>query len=153
MTVLGATVRPAGPEDAERLAEVHATAFEAPWSADDLAGFLAERGAFAMLAEADGAVAGFILCRVLAGQAEVLTLAVRPEERRRGVGGALLEAAMRLAAPAADAMFLEVADDNAGAIALYERSGFTPVGRRAAYYVSRAGAPADAVVMRRALNS
>ena len=50
-------------------------------------------------------------------------------------------------------MFLEVAEDNPGAIALYERTGFTAVGRRASYY-GRPGAQAvDAVVMRRTLNS
>ncbi len=146
-------LRPVGPGDAARLAAIHASAFDAPWSAAELAVFLAERGAFALAAEATGELTGFILCRSLAGEAEVLTLAVRPEHRRRGVGAALLAAAAALARPVAEAMFLEVAHDNAGAIALYERAGFETVGRRAAYYVSRPGAAADALVMRRALNS
>ena len=146
-------LRPVGTADAERLAAIHASAFDAPWSAAELAGFLADRGAFALAADAEGELAGFILCRALAGEAEVLTLAVRPELRRRGVGAALLAAAATLAKPVADAMFLEVAHDNAAAIALYERAGFETVGRRSAYYVSRPGAAADALVMRRALNS
>jgi ribosomal-protein-alanine N-acetyltransferase len=90
---------------------------------------------------------------MIAGEAEVLTLAVRPEQRRRGAARALLAAALALAAPTAAAMFLEVAADNAGAVALYEAAGFEQVGRRAGYY-GRTGAPSiDAIVMRRALNS
>ena len=100
-----------------------------------------------------GAIAGFILCRVVAGEAEVLTLAVRPERRRQGIALALVEAAAAFAAQTADAMLLEVARDNPGALALYARTGFVVVGQRAGYYARR-GAPAvDALVMRRALNS
>jgi ribosomal-protein-alanine N-acetyltransferase len=146
-------LRAAGADEAGRLAEIHATAFAKPWQAEELAGFMAERGAFALAAESEGELAGFILCRTIAGEAEVLTLAVRPELRRRGAGRALLEAAMQTSAPVAGAMLLEVAADNPSAIALYRQAGFEAVGRRAAYYVSGRTAPADALVMRRALNS
>jgi ribosomal-protein-alanine N-acetyltransferase len=146
-------LRGAGAEEAPRLAEIHATAFAHPWRAEELAGFMAERGAFALAAESQGEIAGFILCRTIAGEAEVLTLAVRPELRRQGAGRALLEAAMQTSAPFAGAMLLEVAADNPAAIALYRQVGFEPVGRRAAYYVSGRTSPADALVMRRPLNS
>jgi [ribosomal protein S18]-alanine N-acetyltransferase len=146
-------LRPASRADAAAMAQTHATAFDSPWSAEDILRFAEEPGGFALVAEAGRGMAGFILCRVMAGEAEVLTLAVRPEHRRRGVARALVEAAMTLAARTAEAMFLEVAEDNPGALALYQGSGFSSVGRRAGYY-GRAGAAAvDAVVMRRALNS
>ncbi|HEY2709782.1 MAG TPA: ribosomal protein S18-alanine N-acetyltransferase [Caulobacteraceae bacterium] len=145
-------VRPATRACAAVMGDVHAAAFDAPWTADDIRRFAEGPGGFALVAEAGDQVAGFILCRVMAGEAEVLTLAVRPEHRRRGVAGALVEQAALVAADGARTLFLEVAADNPGAIALYERTAFTPIGRRAAYY-ARPGAPAvDAIVMRRTLN-
>jgi ribosomal-protein-alanine N-acetyltransferase len=148
-------LRPATPADGAALAELHAAAFDEPWSADDILRFAEDRGGFALVAddgEAGAALAGFILCRTIAGEAEVLTLAVRPPARRRGIGRALLEAAIALAQPAAATMFLEVAADNPGAAELYAGAGFETVGRRAGYY-GRAGGSVDALVMRRALNS
>ena len=143
-------------EDGAALAALHAAAFDQPWLADDILRFAEDRGGFALVADAgdDGseAPAGFILCRMIAGEAEVLTLAVAPAARRRGIGRALLEAAIVLARPTADTMFLEVAADNPGAAALYAGAGFETVGRRAGYY-GRAGGSVDALVMRRALNS
>ena len=145
-------LRPATRADAAALADLHADAFDEPWSADDILRFAEDRGGFALVSEEDAAPAGFILCRMIAGEAEVLTLAVRPASRRRGVGRALLEAAIALAGPTADTMFLEVAADNPGAAALYAGAGFETVGRRAGYY-GRPGGSVDALVMRRALNT
>ena len=97
---------------------------------------------------------GFILCRSIAGEAEILTLAVDPARRRRGAGRALVEAAAGMAATlGAEEMFLEVAVDNPAALALYEAAGFARVGRRPGYYARTDGADVDAVVMRRELNS
>ena len=100
----------------------------------------------------DGETAGFILCRVAADEAEVLTLAVAPPVRRRGVAGALLDRGMAVAlAAGARAVFLEVATDNPGAEALYRGRGFAEVGRRPAYF-SRAGGAVAALIMRLDLN-
>ena len=147
-------LRPVEPSDVGALAAAHASAFETPWSSEDFAAMLGARGAIAFAFEtAAGEIAGFILARVIAGEAEVLTLAVRPERRRLGMGRALLAAAEGAARLTADAMFLEVAADNAGAIALYEGAGYEQVGRRARYYARPSGEGADAIVMRRTLNS
>lgn len=147
-------LRPARSEDAAALAAVHASAFPAPWSAEEIRRLGEDRGGFALVVEGeDGAAVGFILCRAIAGEAEILTLAVRPSARRRGVAAALVQAAAALAAETAEALLLEVAADNAGAIALYEGAGFSRVGRRAGYYARAGGAAMDALVMRRALNS
>jgi [ribosomal protein S18]-alanine N-acetyltransferase len=139
--------------DGAALAELHASAFDEPWLADEILRFAEDRGGFALAIEHEGTLAGFILCRLIAGEAEVLTLAVRPAARRRGVARALLEAAIVLAAPTAESMFLEVAADNPGAVALYEGAGFETVGRRAGYYGRPGAGSVDALVMRRALNS
>ncbi len=91
---------------------------------------------------------GFILARVAADEAEILTIAVSPELRGQGLGGALLEAAMAEAARrGAAAMFLEVSADNHGAQRLYERHGFGQVGLRQRYYADGS----DARVMQRDL--
>jgi ribosomal-protein-alanine N-acetyltransferase len=142
----------ASAEAAPALAALHRSAFEEPWSADDIAVLLRSPGVFAASASLSGEVAGFILCRIAADEAEVLTLAVAPAMRRRGVAGALLERAMAAAlAAGAGAAFLEVAADNPGAEALYRAHGFREVGRRPGYF-SRAGGAVAALIMRLDLN-
>ena len=134
----------------EALAALHARCFRAPppWSAADFAGFLADPLAF-LLVEGD---AGFLLGRAVAGEAELLTLAVAPEARRLGLGRKLVarflyQAQLRGAVRA----FLEVKADNAAAVALYESAGFTPAGRRRGYYQSTDGTRTDALVLAREL--
>ena len=130
--------------DAEALAALHAAAFDAPWNAAALAELLAQPGA--ILAAEPGE--GFILLRAAADEAEVLTLAVRPEARRRGLGGRLVETGVaRAAAMGAERVFLEVADDNAAALALYARHGFREVGRRRRYYARPDGTRRDALLL------
>lgn len=146
-------LEPVAAADADALAEVHARAFDDGWSAADIAGLLAGPGGFGLAVREVDAVLGFVLARAIAGEAEILTLAVRPGARRRGVGRALVEAAAGAGAAAgAQALFLEVAADNLAAIGLYRQAGFAQVGARPAYY-RRTGAPADALVLRRDLNS
>ena len=139
----------AGPERAGEMAALHAAAFESPWGEAEIAALL--RGPGGMAFAADG---GFILIRVAADEAEVLTLAVAPEARRRGAGRALVREGVAAArAAGAEAMFLEVASDNAAALALYAGEGFAEVGRRRGYYARGRGQAADALVLRRALPS
>jgi ribosomal-protein-alanine N-acetyltransferase len=132
------------------LAEIHDQAFDDPWSAPAFAALLASPGVSAF-GTGDGS--GFILCRVVAEEAEILTLAVTPPLRRGGVAKALVEAGAQAAFDrGARSMFLEVAADNTPAIALYDGAGFTPVGRRVGYYRRPDGA-IDALVLRRDLNT
>ena len=138
-------------EDAATLARLHAEAMCDAWPDAAFVSLLSRPEVFVLLgARAEAAAAeGFILVRGVAGEAEVLTFCVARTARRCGVGGALLEAALD-AVRSRDGVqiFLEVSASNAGALALYQKSGFVEVGRRAAYY--RYGSHAgDAVVMRR----
>lgn len=140
---------------AATLAALHALAFEHPWSAADIASALESPGAFALAVRLeDDQTAGFILARAIAGEGEILTLAVSPAARRAGIGRALVEAAIGIcAASGAESLFLEAAQDNFAAIALYSQTGFELAGLRKSYY-RREGAPAvDALVMRRTLNT
>ncbi len=129
-------------------AAIHAAAADAPWSAETIGGLLLHPGAFGLFALAAEEPQGFILCRVAADEAEILTLAVLPEARRRGLGRALLaEVARRAAAAGAVRLLLEVSVLNAPALALYRSVGFRDVGRRKGYYVHAQGAAVDAAVM------
>jgi ribosomal-protein-alanine N-acetyltransferase len=141
---------PLRPGDAPALADLHARAFETPWDADAIEGALGSPGAFGLAAWDGEAPAGFILARAIAGEAEILTLAVDPDLRRRGIGRALLAASLALGAHGgASAAFLEVEVGNEAAIGLYERAGFALAGRRRAYYANGH----DALVYRLDLNS
>lgn len=146
-------LRPATAEDVVALAAVHAAAFDSPWPPEAFADLLASPGVFA-LAAIDKTPVGLILMRAIADEAEVLTLAVSPAHRRLGAGAALLQAGLDLAAAAgAETAFLEVASDNAAALALYTAAGFAPAGRRAGYYARSSGPAMDALLLRRALNT
>ena len=148
-------LRPVGLEACFTLADLHDRAFDRPWSAEEFETLLKGPGAFAVLGEAGEPeeAKGFILCRSVAGEAEILTVAVDPAAHRRGWGAALVEMAAGIARESgAVELFLEVAADNLAAIKLYEATGFERVGLRKGYYPHPDGAK-DAVVMRRVLNS
>ena len=84
------------------------------------------------LAAADGMPLGFIACRSVLDEMELLALAVAPAAQRQGIATALHHAALAALAPAT--AYLEVRADNHGAQALYQRLGYRVSGRRKAYY-------------------
>ena len=132
------------------LAALHETAFVTPrpWWADEFAGFLADPACD--LVTLPG---GFALIRTVADEAELLTIAVAPDHRRKGIATGLLSHGMtRANARGAITLFLEVAADNAGAIAFYEKAGFARTGRRREYYTCRDGTRVDALLMARDLS-
>ncbi len=146
----------AGVEAAALLAALHGEGIgEAgpAWTEAAFATLLALPGRCAFVADEAGQPLGFVLLGLAADEAEVITLAVLPDARRRGIGAALVAAAAReAAARGATRLFLEVAEDNAPARALYARAGFVPVGRRKGYY-ARPAAAVDALVLALILSS
>ena len=125
--------------DTAPLAALHAVCFDEAWDAAAITSLLAAPGAFAFHTQD-----GFVLARLAGGEAEILTLAVAPHTRGKGLGRALLMAAIaRAQEQGAEAMFLEVGTDNPHALALYAGLGFTKVGMRKGYYSGR-----DALVLR-----
>jgi ribosomal-protein-alanine N-acetyltransferase len=109
-----------------------------PWSADELLA----AGRLCLVAELQDHLAGLLVAAAdIAGEREILTLAVDPSIRRRGVAAALLRA---LLADRPSRVFLEVRPSNQAARRLYEKSGFRLAARRPAYYTSP---PEDALVM------
>lgn len=132
------------------MAALHALCFVTPrpWDAVAFAGLIADPLVFALV-EGD---LGFLIGRAVAGEAEVLTLAVSVQARRRGLGARLVgrflyQARLR----GAEVAFLEVAAANLAAIGLYRSQGFAEAGRRRGYYRHPDGTPQDALVLRRVL--
>lgn len=125
------------------LADLHAEAFDTPWDAAAFAGLLAQPG---MVLETEAG--GFVLIRIVADEAEILTLAVRPAARRSGIASRLVTtAAVRSAALGVERLMLEVAEDNEAARSLYARLGFRMTGRRRQYYSRPRGESADALLL------
>jgi ribosomal-protein-alanine N-acetyltransferase len=128
-------IRPALPADAAGLVAIERRAFSDPWTEASFREALASPWTFGLVAETARGAAGYLIGREVAGSGEVLNLAVAPELRRRGIGGALLEAGLAaLRRRKVDEVFLEVRESNVSAQALYLGYGFRPVGQRAAYY-------------------
>jgi ribosomal-protein-alanine N-acetyltransferase len=153
----GFLLRGLGALDLGVASELHGAAFgpmgERVWTRQDIAELLASPGVTGLLLQASGQDIGFALCRVAADEAELLTVAVSPDHRRRGAGRALLGAVVdHLGKAGVRTLFLDVGVDNPAASALYEQAGFRAVGRRPAYYRRGQAPAADAIVMRLALN-
>ncbi len=132
---------------AEVMAAIHADSFRGgeAWGVDAMRLQLGLPGAFGLLEPCGG----MILLRVVAGEAEVLTLAVARLVRRRGLATDLLAAAMReCGRRGAVSIVLEVSKDNDAARALYAAAGFRQVGVRRRYY--RDGS--DALILRAAID-
>lgn len=130
----------AGAAFAQVYAALHGRCFAEGWSAAAIAELLSGPGVFGAIAAAEAAPLGFVLCRAVADEAEILAIGTLPEARGRGVAGALLRRAEAEAASrGAERMFLEVAVTNDAALALYGRAGFQPVGTRRGYYRVQVG--------------
>lgn len=89
------------------------------------------------ICEDQAQVLGFVVARRIGSDLEILNFAVRAEDRRRGIGAALLRAALDWGRSfgAAEAM-LEVRASNLAALKFYERYGFEVTGRRPQYYTA-----------------
>lgn len=116
------------------------------WTRAQCGGILPMTGVRLSLASGDdGSPLGFSLYRSVAGDAELLLLAVLPEAQRKGVGRALLEEFVSQSkASGATRIHLEVRDGNP-AIGLYEKTGFEQAGRRRNYYKGSKGEQFDAL--------
>ena len=134
--------------DAAAIAALHKASFQRGWGEDEIRRLLMENTVVAHRAIIGGTMIGFILSRLAAGEAEILSIAIAPARRGRGYARPLLDLHLRrLAGLGARSVFLEVDADNAAARALYRRAGFYDVGRRQSYYQSGA----SALVLRRDL--
>ena len=128
------------------LSQIHSAAFtmSRPWSTQEFEALLRNKHTHLFTCPQ-----GFALVQVIAGEAELLTIAVHPDAQGKGAGGTLMSKWM--SSVDAGKAFLEVASDNDAARHLYTVHGFAEVARRSAYYARGLGDSIDAIVMRRAL--
>jgi [ribosomal protein S18]-alanine N-acetyltransferase len=142
----------AGPRDAPAFAALHGASFRRGWSEDEFERLLLDRSALAHRALLGSRLVGFIVSRIVAGEAEILSVAVTRAQQGRGLARRLLDLHLRrLAGLGVRTVFLEVDDDNVPARRLYARGAFREVGRRDGYYPRSGSATGAALVLRRDL--
>lgn len=142
------TLSAARPRDATAIAALHAASFRRGWDEEEVARLLLDSAVAADRLTIRRTLAGFIMSRMAADEAEILSVAIAPARRGRGLSRPLLDFHLRsLAGRGVRAVFLEVDEHNEPACLLYAGAGFTEVGRRTGYYEGGA----TALVLRRDL--
>ena len=153
--------------DCAEVSALHSARFPKAWGTGEFHSLLSQDPVFGFVARqtngkapaagnqplsGSGTLPGFVLARHVAGEAEILTIAVQARLGRAGLGWRLMQAAMREAhRQGGETMFLEVDAGNLPAVGLYRKLGFETVGERKAYYTDASGAKSTALVMRRDL--
>ncbi len=146
-------VEPATLRDAPILSRLHRESFHRGWSTGEFQQMLAERNVLAHRLRVGKTIAGFIISRTAADEAEILSVAIDSARRGRGLSRDLLRTHLGyLAGHGLKTVFLEVEENNRPARALYEKAGFRTVGRRERYYKDSNGEQLNALVMQRGLS-
>lgn len=148
---ISATIRPALSTDVAAVAGIERASFGDPWSEETFRELLRMRDAIFLVATRPSpeAITGYVIARAVAGEADVLNLAVSPPERGRGLGGELLDVGLAAVIDkGAREVFLEVRESNVAALALYGSRDFVTVSRRRNYYRNPVE---DALLLRRAI--
>ena len=147
-------IEPLGPSHAPAVSRLHMKNFARGWDQPDVARMLAEQNILAdgIFANAAHMPCGFVISRLAADEAEILTICIDENKRRQGLGRMLLEQHVRgLVHRNVGKLFLEVDEHNRSALSLYQRHGFSKVGERPGYYPKSDGSRAVALIMRRDL--
>lgn len=129
------TVRAMRSGDVPAVAELEAQIFSQPWSAQGFLDALALSDTVFLVVEEENRILGYIGMYLAVDEGEITNVAVDPNARRRGVGQELLLQIKREAKQrAVGRLVLEVRVSNEGAIALYEKNGFSVAGVRKGFY-------------------
>ena len=147
------SVEPAALRDAPVFAQLHRASFHRGWDGSEFEQLLSDRTVLAHRLRKGGKVIGFIVSRMAADEAEILSVAIATNQRGRGLSRELLRTHLGyLAGRGITKIFLEVEENNQPARRLYERMGFSIVGRRERYYHQAGGEQLNALLMRRDLS-
>jgi ribosomal-protein-alanine N-acetyltransferase len=137
------------PSDAAVLAELQAQALPPGWAASDIAVFCGDSSRLVLKAMDGAVLLGLAILQFAADEAEILSVAVAQQARRRGAGSAIMEKAISICKERLiSCIYLEAAESNGPALRLYEKFGFFTFTRRRNYYLSASPAPESALIMR-----
>ncbi len=143
------TLVPIKPKMCSVIASLHALCFDDYWTPEVLNNLILGSGVFGYLIQDGGSVLGFIICRSVGTEGEILSLAISPHVRRKGLGSRLINEAKYYAIKnKLNALFLEVAEDNFPAKYLYSKIGFSKVGQRSKYYRKKNNFHVNALVLK-----
>jgi ribosomal-protein-alanine N-acetyltransferase len=146
-------IEPATARDVRALAKLHGASFHRGWGEAEFDDMLRERNTLVHRLRTGNRVIGFAVSRMAADEAEILSIAVDPGHRGRGLSRQLFLTHLgHLAGRGVRTVFLEVEENNQPARRLYERAGFAVAGRRERYYKEAGGVELNALVMRRDLS-
>ncbi len=135
--------------DVDEVFALECSVFPHPWSRANFADSIASGYDAWTLREADGVLAGYFLLMYALDEAHLLDVALAVRRQRQGLGRQLLDAIVERAREQGMAsVLLEVRPSNERARQVYERYGFSEIGRRKAYYPAHEGKREDAIVMR-----
>lgn len=138
--------------DAHAIAALHGASFHRGWSEDEIERLLLDRSILTHRATIRRKLAGFVMSRIVAGEAEILSVAVKAAQQGKGLARSLLRLHLgRLAGQGVTTVFLEVDEHNQPALRLYHKAGFYEVGRRTGYYPDGPSGPSNALTLRRDL--
>jgi ribosomal-protein-alanine N-acetyltransferase len=129
--------------------DIERKSFEQPYSREILSQELKIKAAYLRVATHRKKIIGYIDFWLVHDEMELISIAVDPEFKRRGVGESLMQEMLRFAhLNGAKAIYLDVRRSNVTAQALYEKFGFVKVGVRRRYYSDN---QEDAIMMKKAL--
>lgn len=138
-----------GSKNIGAVSAIESAVFPFPWTCGAFASAIAEGNECWVACDASDAVIGYFVLMPVVDEAHLLTIAVRADLQRLGLGRALLDRVMDLAREMKMvSLLLEVRPSNERALDLYERYGFKEIGRRKHYYPAPDGKREDALVMR-----
>jgi len=134
-------IRRASLNDVPAIATLHRDALSKNWSRESFEQFITSPTNYVWIAEQESTLIAFLITQTVAGETEIISLAVAPEHRREGIASQMMQHAP---APC----FLEVRADNENAIAFYQKHNFLEVGCRKNYYSTSTG-KVDALIMQK----
>lgn len=145
-------IRVAGYPDFSHMSRIHISNFVRGWKTEEIRELMEKPGTKGFVDDRDGIRAGFAIIRMVEDECEIISIAVSKTSLRQGVGGKLLEFLEKyVKREGLKTLFLEVAEDNDAARALYHKAGFEEFGKRKDYYVRWHGRGVDAIMMRKSL--
>jgi ribosomal-protein-alanine N-acetyltransferase len=131
--VIAVQVRTLRYRDLRTVVEIERDAFGTPWPWWEFAFELSKPSSICLAAVDAEGLAGYLVCSRQDRLWHMRNVAVRPARRRRGIGSALVQALLERIDPECG-LVLEVRESDGAALAMYERFGFRPAGRRPAFY-------------------